>query len=820
MVSWVCSAARGWRTSQKAMMAVLTVGASLIAVAASASSALAWTPGPARYGVGLEKNRTVAGAGGTLLSADVYYPTDLKTGKEAAGAFPVLIEQTPYGKGDQSDPASEDVSQTPLYPDLVERGYISVVVDVRGSGGSEGEWGLFDPIQGVDGADVARWAAKLPHSDGKVGLIGASYMGIDQLATAADAGPHSPIKAIFPAFTADDVYRDTAFAGGFTDLEFDAFYLGLTSTLNIVNPLEEGSDHDVQALADHVHDLDSFDAALLASVESGGQDAYDESYWSARAPERYIQKIVDYHIPALMIGGWFDLFQRGEPLNYAAFQNAYDHRPLLAAMTPHQRVTSRYQLIQGPYYHSTADGVGFEYDGLSMNDVALAWFDHWLKGIDTGITDTTTPLHLADITSGRFYGVSRYPLNQTTPTTYYLGGGGTLTPSKPSANSSPDKLVFTGSEIPCSRSVEQWLFGLPTEVLADFKLKDPCTSNSTPSQIGPGTQNYTTKPFTSATTLGGPIGAALYASATTTDTEWVVTLSDVAPNGSSVPITSGLLEGDQRAVDKAMSWYAPDGQPLLPYHPYTKAAQTPVSPGQVTRYEIEVYPTFYTFQPGHRLRVTIATSDFPHALATAVQLPHLIGGVYELQHSSTYPSSVELPLAPLTKFTPMPSSPLGCPAATGSLRESRIGPLKLGMTRAQARRALIDSSVERRTAYKDFFCLTPIGIRDGYLSPALAHTLSGSTRAGLRRRVIWISTSNTHYKLHGVTAGTKLTTVARKLSVGRPFKVGRNTWYVFPTGSVQGIIKVRKGVIEEIGIADRALTTTRGMTSRFLRSFD
>jgi uncharacterized protein len=124
----------------------------------------------------------------------------------------------------------------------------------------------------------------------------------------------------------------------------------------------------------------------------------------------------------------------------------------------------------------------------------------------------------------------------------------------------------------------------------------------------------------------------------------VVQLSDVAPNGNATALTSGILEGNQRALDPSMTWYAADGQPLLPYHPYTKATQTPVVPGQVTRYDVEVFPTFDTLAPGHSLRVTIATSDFPHVLPSAVQLPGLIGGIYALEHSAAAPSSVELPL--------------------------------------------------------------------------------------------------------------------------------------------------------------------------------
>src|SRR5207302_5995538 len=131
------------------------------------------------------------------------------------------------------------------------------------------------------------------------------------------------------------------------------------------------------AFADHVRDLKSFDLTLLTSIETDGPRAYDERYWQARNPVRYIPRVVSDHIPAFLIGGWYDLFQRGELLNYSSFQNAFHHRPLLAPMSRTQPVTPRYQLIEGPWYHVTA-GQGLHYHGLGMNGVALAWFDHWL----------------------------------------------------------------------------------------------------------------------------------------------------------------------------------------------------------------------------------------------------------------------------------------------------------------------------------------------------------------------------------------------------------------------------------------------------------
>jgi predicted acyl esterase len=149
------------------------------------------------------------------------------------------------------------------------------------------------------------------------------------------------------------------------------------------------------------------------------------------------------------------------------------------------------------------------------------------------------------------------------------------------------------------------------------------------------------------TRLAGPISATLYATATTTDTEWVVEVQDVAPDGTSRPLTEGALLGSLRAVDATRSWTTADGGYLLPYHPYTQESATPVVPGQVTRYDVEVFPTYATLAPGHSLRVTVATADQPHLSPSAAVLPHLVGGVYGLQRTPTAPSSIEVPLQPV-----------------------------------------------------------------------------------------------------------------------------------------------------------------------------
>ncbi len=154
-------------------------------------------------------------------------------------------------------------------------------------------------------------------------------------------------------------------------------------------------------------------------------------------------------------------------------------------------------------------------------------------------------------------------------------------------------------------------------------------------------------------TLAGPVGATIYATSNRPQTELVATLEDVAPNGTSRPMTAGALLGSLRALDRKKSWYAKDGKPILPYHPYTKTSQKRVpTDGSVSRFDIEIFPTVGRIAKGHHLRLTLTTSDTPHLLPVPTQLPNLLGGVYGVQRNGSHPSSLEVPLARPTHFSP------------------------------------------------------------------------------------------------------------------------------------------------------------------------
>jgi len=651
-------------------------------VSASSAPGSHWTPEKAVYGTASINDIAIKGAGGTTIRVNEIYPTTA-SGAAAKGPFPVLMTMTPYGKGQggSSDPGSASSpggeSATGGADDyLAERGYIEVVEDVRGTGDSNGSWGLFDPVQQQDAIKVLKWAAHLPHSDGRVGTYGPSYLGIDQLLLAGAVGPHSPLKAIFPMVSANDIYRDTSFMGGLLDFEFSETYLGLTGALNTTNPITDTAS-DTSLLSDlagietdHVNGLASYHAATTENVLTGGDEAYDGSYWQDRNPQNVLAKVVANHIPAYLVGGEFDIFQNGEPLNYAELQNAWDSRSVTAPMASGQRTTGRYQLIVGPWEHLNGSSV-------DVDPLELEWFDTWLKHEKTGMARTKTPLHYYDLGSGQFDETATYPFTGATPTRLYFGPSGTLTGSAPTAGTSgssqgtlpvslpspvsgvlgtvlgstgvsapvstSDTLVWSPSGAACGRSIDQWSMGGLSVPAGEAGLLAPCADDDRATQIGPWATTYTTAPLAHAETVAGPIDATVYASSTTSETELVAELEDVTPNGTSYPLTEGALLGSLRAVNANRNWTA-GGMTILPYHPYTETSAKPVTPGTVTEYQIQIFPTLVTIPAGNSLRLTLSTTDTPHLTPLPEQLPDLAGGVYTIARTASAPSSLTLEL--------------------------------------------------------------------------------------------------------------------------------------------------------------------------------
>jgi hypothetical protein len=214
---------------------------------------------------------------------------------------------------------------------------------------------------------------------------------------------------------------------------------------------------------------------------------------------------------------------------------------------------------------------------------------------------------------------------------------------------------------------------------------------------------------------------------------------------------------------------------------------------------------------------------------TRLTIEHLQHGTEVLEHGHEVTSADQAGVAAvdlgsgttvLTLVAPAgsPAPKFVCARPSGRLAGSRLGPVTLGMTRARARSRFARRSTRGRR-YMDFFCPAHNGIRVGYPSPALLHGLSPSERRRVTGRAVLVLTSNRHYALRGVRPGARVAKVARRLKLGRRFQIGLNSWYLAPNGASRGVLKVRRGVIDEVGIANARLTQSRQPALQFLKSF-
>ena len=577
--------------------------------AAAETGAAQWVPEAAVYGVSQPVTIPVTMDDGVVLSTQVIYPTIPSTGAQAPGKFPVLLTQNPYGTA-QSPVAAGDY--------YVQRGYIYVAASIRGTGASGGQLSWFGQRQGEDGAELVSWAARtLAGSDGKVGLDGCSYLGVDQWFTAAAVGRNSALKAIAPFCTDSDFYDDLTADGG------------------IPTPFVAGIGH-AEPRGPQDNPATDPQSVTVAQEADGGPRSYDNAYWQALDAQNLVPRIVANGIPALTEAGWLDLFPGGNLGDYVAAQNAYFHRPLTAPVTAGEPVTGRYQAIVGPWTH------GENVTGPVLDALKLEWFDTWLKGEPTGLADTAAPLHIFENNASQWVDTAAWPPSRATQT-YYLGDT-SLTASRPAGKDS------AGKDSAGKGSAGKDSAGKDSASASD-SLAWAAASAAT-------TLTYTSAPLTSSAVLDGPSDVTIYASSTVPETEITATLNIVAPDGTVTKQADGVLLGSQRELDPLTSWYG-TGQALLqPSHPFTMASQQPVAPGRITRFDIGLLANFTEIPAGYRIQLVLNSqppANFHSVLApTPQELANLAGGVYTIERSSVAASFIDLPLTSPGQFTASP----------------------------------------------------------------------------------------------------------------------------------------------------------------------
>jgi putative CocE/NonD family hydrolase len=550
---------------------------------------------------------------GVDISISVTRPIDAG-GAYAAAPLPTIVTFTPYNKNtNNAIPLGGGINTY-----LVTHGYNHVVVDVRGTGRSGGTWDPFSVRETRDYPQVLDWVVRQPWCNGSLGLWGVSASATPALW----AGSHPAVKAIFPIVAHGDIYRDVVFIGGQAALPFLLAWTSVVEALAIVNPsFYDQPDQYVSAVAQHLDGVGGFQIYRLTGILAQQPDTVgDNSYWAAKAPLEVSPTI---HAPAFIIGGLYDIFQRAEPLNYEALKQRADTK-----------------LLIGPWQHlEAATGAGLPAQGIPVFDhIALRWFDHYLKNLDNGAE------RLPNVTQWvwgqeQYATSSDWPHPQAHAQRVYLQPGHGLDGQAPAAGAAPTTVVQTPLSTVCSESTLRIAIGItgyaPLPCWYDDNLANTLEAT------------FDSAPLPDDLYINGPLQADLWISTTTQNAGVIVRVSDLGPDGSAKALSSGLLTASLRAVDQSRSRTL-DGEMIQPWHPFTADSVLAVGPGNIVKLPVEIFPTSALIRKGHRLRISVGSSDAPGMLMPLPDLLQSAAGLLSVYNDAAHPSSVVLPVVPVS----------------------------------------------------------------------------------------------------------------------------------------------------------------------------
>lgn len=518
--------------------------------------------GPRYMDVAVEHNVPASMRDGTVLRADVYRP---RTGCP----HPVLLARLPYGKSTLGmigilDPLS-----------LARDGFLVVIQDTRGRFASEGEWEPWTH-EADDGYDTVRWAAALPGSNGRVGMIGASYFGNTQWMAALSSPPE--LKAIAPQTTWSDP-DDGLFARG------GAVELGISLPWSLAQGVDtlmrrHADDPAVlgPALGALVSDLDQ--AASLGYwelpvgrhpafqrhgiPEIGFEHSRKDPEWSAACRVAGRQTEVD--LPSLNLGGWYDIFSQGTLDNYVASRAAGRSATLIMGPWTHMNFTGQIGDVNFGAAAS-AELVGFR--GRAI-DLQSAWFRQRLAPDAAPSGPELPPVLLFVMGVNQWREEQEWPLARAVDTDLFLRAEGGLAFELPDAGEGSDTYVYDPAD-PAPTTGGALLMS------SDFR---PGPLDQTAVEARPDVLVYTTEVLSEDLEITGRVRALLHARTDALTTDWVVRLCDVDPEGVSLNVVDGIVR-----------------------------AQT--TPGEFTEHAVDLWSTSYVFRAGHRLRVHVTSSNFP-----------------------------------------------------------------------------------------------------------------------------------------------------------------------------------------------------------------
>lgn len=565
---------------------------------------------------------------GVRLSVDVYRPA-------AEGRFPAVLMCTPY-----SNNSAGMISRARWF---ARRGYVVALADVRGRYDSEGEWDPFGAKHKTDGNDLVEWLAGQPWCDGKVGMTGPSYLGWMQWWTATQAPPS--LKAIAPEVAPPDAFANAPYQHGVLTgwlMDWAAAHSG--RTLQVAGEGSYGGfarTRERDFMATPYIGLNTRRGAMDAPwFETWLRNNHSTAdYWKAIAyqtPESY-SKIA---VPSLSVTGWFDANYPGSSANYTAMKTH--------GATPASR---RPRLVIGPWTHSFNRGpklLDTDFGPQSVVDwdgCVCRWFDHHLKGKENGANEDP-PVQVFVMGRNQWHSEKDWPLPQTKWTRYYLHSGG-------KANSANGDGTLSTTP-PSYETADRYDYDPATPTHDDFLLNGnghidgPVDTRKSASKDD--VLVFTTLPLSEDVEVTGPVEAKLFASTSATDTDWMMRLVDVRPDGSTALLCDGVIRARCRNPHAK-------GE-------FTSETLTTIEPGKAYEYTIRFWRgTGIVFGKGHRIRVEVSSSYFPYYLRNlntgadnvALETKTVVAR-QTIFHDADRPSHIVLPVIPPRK-NGIPASP-------------------------------------------------------------------------------------------------------------------------------------------------------------------
>jgi putative CocE/NonD family hydrolase len=423
------------------------------------------------------------------------------------GPFGVVLQRTPYTR-----------ILHPAGRYWASRGYIFVAQHVRGRDVSDGTlFGDYD-TDVRDGYDAVEWAARLPGANGRVGMIGHSDEGRLAWYAAVSAPPH--LAAIAPSAATGDPWRIVPYE----DMVFSPINVAWACLMR-ARTLQDISELDIGAALAHLPLTD-----LPQRLGCGDVPLWDrwiahptlDAYWRAHAVTTNIARV---KAPVLQISGWYD-DSRG-PIDYTNALNAVPGHPFI-------------RLVMGPGAHKGVDYVAGEFGAQSRVEtrrLQLRWFDHYLMGKDNGV-DREPPVDVFVFGDNVWRKEAAWPLARALPTRWYLASGGRANTS--AGDGVLDTIAPSGS----AADTFSYDPGNPTPFLIDSRELET-SLNEDFTALNASRHDalvFTSKPLTKPVEVTGQMSASLWASSDARDTDWIVMLLDVFPDGHAERVQDGIAQ--------------------------------------------------------------------------------------------------------------------------------------------------------------------------------------------------------------------------------------------------------------------------------------